>query len=405
MTIRVGNTRARGAVLLEVVLSFGLLLMGMVLVGLQIRAGLDAADSTNLGTQAVMLTDTIIAELDAGVISLEATDDEIKGDFGVKAPGYTWRIRADRADVDDLYMLTLDIGFNRSEVENQINDPALEIDIEDEGTRIIRTAYRLHLTPADVNVERDFGLSPEEIEGLVGDGSTTGGIAGAGDAAGSGDAGGSTANAGANTAISEALSRLGELGVDTSILSYLTDPSGFDPRILSTLPEEEFLGLATVLEMMLGAGATGDDELGSLLAGNLLGGREGRGGRGGRGRGRPGEGGPPGRGPGGERGDDMGEGGPPRRPGAGDTAAQRNADRAAGRSTDRPGAERRGPRRNDEGDDGGPGFDRGEEGDGRGPGFDRGDEGDGRGPGPRRGEEGDDDRGSDRRGAAPRSRR
>jgi len=241
--MRVSRTRLwqrngiAGAVLLEVVISLGLLVFGMAMVGLQVRAGLDAARATNLGTRALMLTDTILAELDAGVIVPDTTDEEVDGDFGIKAPGYSWRIQVEPADADNLYMLTLELGFNQDHVDEQIDDPDLEIDIEDEGTTIVRTAYRLYPKPADIDMERDYGLASEDLEKMFGSASSDGGDAGPG-GAGAGDM----------------ASVASDMGVDLSSLDFLLDAGGFDPRMLSQLPEEEFMQLIDLLEVVLKQG-------------------------------------------------------------------------------------------------------------------------------------------------------
>jgi len=235
------QSSSAGAVLLEVVGSLGLLVFGMAMVGLQVRAGLDAARETNLGTRALMLTDTILAELDAGAIIPDTTDDEVKGDFGVKAPGYTWRIQIERADVENFYMLTLELAFNQEHMDEQIDNPDLEIDIEDDGTTIVRTAYRLYPKPADIDIERDYGPTPEDLEKLLG--STLG------DSGGAGQGGG-----GAGAAAGDMASIASEMGWDLSSLDFLLEPGGFDPRMLSQLPEEEFMQLIELLEVVLKQG-------------------------------------------------------------------------------------------------------------------------------------------------------
>jgi hypothetical protein len=60
-------------------------------------------------------------------------------------------------------MVTLEIGYNRAQADVKIGNPEEETDFELDGTRIIRTAYRLLPIPADVNLSRDFGLSDEEL--------------------------------------------------------------------------------------------------------------------------------------------------------------------------------------------------------------------------------------------------
>jgi hypothetical protein len=72
------DARRRGAVLLEVIVSLGLLVFGMSVVGVQINSALQAARSVGIDTRAMMLTDTLLGELDAGMIRMDANDDEVK---------------------------------------------------------------------------------------------------------------------------------------------------------------------------------------------------------------------------------------------------------------------------------------------------------------------------------------
>jgi len=249
-----------GAVLLEVVLSFGLLVFGMAMVGLQVRAGLDAARATDMGTRALLLMDTLLAELDSGAILVDTTDEETEGDFGIKAPGFTWRIEVEQTDVENLYMLTLELGFNPGHVEAQRDDPDYEIDFEDEGTSIMRTVYRLYPMPADINMERDYGVTSEDMEKLLGMGSSaeSGGDESTGGGArveGGGGGGGGGGAAPAAFGEGDLASLAAEMGVDLSALDFLFDPAGFDPRMLSQMPEEQFAQLMELLETFMPGGA------------------------------------------------------------------------------------------------------------------------------------------------------
>lgn len=259
--------RTRGAMLLEVILSMGLLLFGMVTVGLQIQTGLDMARSSDVATRAIMLADTKLSELDAGLVVPELHDEELKGDFGILYPGFTWYAEVEETDIEDFYMITLKIAYNKDLAKDQIDDPDYEIDFEDEGTRTIRTVYRLWARPAEVDLQRDFGLGDEEMDKFleeldsVGDEQMQNALnqAGLGDLAeGAGES-------------------LGDVIRD---LLMLTDTGGFDPRLLAQLlTEEQFMMVAGLLETAFGrGGADAVERLGDRLPGG--GGR--RGGRGNR---------------------------------------------------------------------------------------------------------------------------
>jgi hypothetical protein len=264
MTSRV-RTGRRGAMLLEVIVSMGLLLFGMVMVGLQINAGLDAARQADIRTRAVMLADSRFAELDSGALVLDELETEIDGDFGIRRqgepaevpyPGYTWRIQVEERDVSGIfetdvestqglvfYALRLDIGYNESQVAEQIADPEYEIEFDDEGRKIVRTVYRLWPKPADINLARDFGMEDEQVEELL-DGLEM------------------AAQQADETGLPDELSGGGEDAMDLSTMVELlrqvmaAGGGGFDPRMLTQLPAEQY-GMATELvDALFGRGDT-----------------------------------------------------------------------------------------------------------------------------------------------------
>jgi len=280
---------APGAVLLEVVVACGLLVFGLAAVGFQITTALDAARSAELGTRALMLADIKLAEVRAAVLRPKRSDDELKGDFGILYPGYTWRITVEPTEIDEFFMITLEIGFNPKLVEDQIDDPDFEIDIEDEGTQIVRTAYCLMPKPADVDLERDFGLDLEEFAGSLGEGGSEGGQDGSG-AAGPGAVAAGTAGPG------RADGHQAILNLVTQFLSehpeIINDAGGIDLDAVAKLPPEELAAVIDLFRDLVGR----SDGIPRGLARRM--GREqpgeGRGGRGGR---RGGEGGELGEGP------------------------------------------------------------------------------------------------------------
>lgn len=250
---RVPRRARHGAILLEVVLALGLLIFGMAVIGAQVRSALAAARECDMGMRAAMLTDTVLAELDANVIRPDLNDDEITGDFGVRAPGFTWRIEIEPCDTPNLFMATIDIGFSADQVADQIASPTYEIDFDDPDVKIVRTAYRLYPTPPDVNMERDYGLTPEDLDLLAGNfGGAVGG--GEGGEGGDGDDGGG-GGMGDLAALAE------QFGIDMTAFDFLFDPAGFDPRNLAMLPEEDFLALATLLEKVFQQGGGALSEL------------------------------------------------------------------------------------------------------------------------------------------------
>jgi hypothetical protein len=323
--IAASASRRRGVMLLEVIVALGLLVFGLSIVGLQINSGLKIAQSNRLHTQAMMLVDSKLDEVEAGVIQPNMLEREVKGDFGIMYPGFSWRMEIDPTEIEGFYLATMTIGYRESAVKDQINDPKKQITFEDADTQTLRTAYRLFPKPADINLERDFGISKEDMDSMLADlsgldpgsdgsgdggGGGGGGMIGGGGAGGGGMAGGGGAAGGGNKQGGGAadgggapggggaagggrtgggrgfvkpgagggpgghgpggggpggggggggLPGIGPLPAGVSqqdlaallkTLMEMSDSGSIDPRMLSQLPEEQFMALAQILETM-----------------------------------------------------------------------------------------------------------------------------------------------------------
>ncbi len=285
----------RGVMLLEVIVALGILVFGLAMVGLQINSGLQVAQKNRLYTQAAMLVDSKLDEVEAGVVQPDLIEQEVKGDFGILYPGYTWRVEIHPTEIEDFYMAEIQIGYRQGAVEEQIRDPKSVIDIEDQDTKILRTAYRLFPKPADINLERDYGITQEDMDAMLADlggldtggggtggGGTGGGITGGGGRPGGGGmanagggpgAGGPVAGGGRSRGfvrpgagggpggggggaggdlpdgLPPGMDREAMLALLQSLLQ-MSDSGSFDPRMLQQLPEEEFMALAEILESL-----------------------------------------------------------------------------------------------------------------------------------------------------------
>lgn len=266
---------ARGAVLLEVLIALALLIFGLAVVGMQVNKGLDAARAADIGTKGVMLAETKMAELNSGVIVPQDNNDEIKGDFGMLYPGYTWRFKFQPTEVNDFLSVELDIGYSAKQAKMQLDNPDQRLDFDDEGVRVVENVYRLAPIPADVNFERDFGFSKADFDKAQEQADQNG----AGGGAATGGGGGGQAG-----------------GMDMSQLIALLGPllagGSFDPRMIANLPAEQLAQIQPFLQSLLGTGKVdAKGPLENLVQGGGGGrGRFGRGPRGDRnGNGPPGE--------------------------------------------------------------------------------------------------------------------
>lgn len=275
--------RRRGAVLLEVVVSIGILLMSMAVVGLVFRNGQLSIHRAERITRAMLLTEQLLVELDTNILELD--EQELVGSFEVEAEnGMAYRIEIN-PDINHEGLLRVDLDIF-------LGDPD---GADGERVRILST-HVFRPLPMGLDFERDFGFDQEQIDQLTD--AIPGGVA-------------------------------------------VLDPTNFDPRDLAGLDLDtlveilpalmEALGLSlgsAQLTQMMQAASQGD--IGSLQAmgqaagvntnagalqpgGGGLGGRAGDNRGGGQGR-RPGAG----RGEGGERGQGgFGQGGGGRGQGAG----------------------------------------------------------------------------------------
>lgn len=259
------RTHRPGAILLEVLISIALMAFSLAVIGLQISTSLESARKNQLWTTAIVLTETKMAELQAGAVAFKPTDQQVAGYFGIRYPGFSWRIGIEPCDIENLYMMTLQIGFNPSVIESQIANPDMEIDFEDEGTTIVRTVYRLVPKPADLDLNRDFGVDLEGLQEQMGSGGGEGG--------GEGGEGGSGGNAGNElwNLITEFLTQHPEI---------LNDNGGIDLEAVKNLPPEDFQAAMQILEQFVGRGSQISqlqEQLGDALGEGDDNGRGGRG--------------------------------------------------------------------------------------------------------------------------------
>ena len=106
------NMVGRGAALLEVVLSVGVLATAMAFIGAQLQAGLTSAGVSRDRTEALMLAEMVLAELDMDRMTPsldEQADAALTGDFGGRYPGYQWSVSVDKTPVDGLNLVTVTI--------------------------------------------------------------------------------------------------------------------------------------------------------------------------------------------------------------------------------------------------------------------------------------------------------
>ena len=155
----------RAVVLLEIIISIAILALGMVAIGGQIRQALRAAQRADRLARGVMLAESIVTELDSGLIFPER---EQEGDFymlgfGAQYDGWAWRLLIDESPY--LGRNDRDQGMFLVSVEVYYGDLELTGDDLDAKERVY-SVYTLRPKPSSVNLVEDLGLDPEDLEAL-----------------------------------------------------------------------------------------------------------------------------------------------------------------------------------------------------------------------------------------------
>lgn len=237
-----------GLMLLEVLVSMALLLLAMAVVGGQVRSSLSVADTVNINSRAVLLADSKISEVAAGVLHPKL-DDETRGNFGIAFPGYTWRMRVEPSEIDDtaFFAVRLEIGFNPRAIPLQTADPAAEIDFEDDGTVIVHTVYRLMPRPADLDLGRDFGLPLDKLQEMAASSPVQDKEDGEGEGGGSGRQQGGIGDP------AELIDLI--MGFLSAHPEILTDTGSINMDAISELPAEDFRLAMRILQHFVGRGS------------------------------------------------------------------------------------------------------------------------------------------------------
>ena len=156
-------SRRRGALLLEVILALTILFMGMSIIGIQLQTSIKIGYDNERRTQALLLAEAKLAQLDSGAINLEremGADGVMEGDFGKSFPGYFFRFTMEEHDdLEDVFEVTTEILYGPPEDDLEPGD------IED--AEAVLVLYSFRATPPTLNLQRDFGVSDEQIEELT----------------------------------------------------------------------------------------------------------------------------------------------------------------------------------------------------------------------------------------------
>ncbi len=199
--------RRRAVVLLEVVISLGILVLAMGVIGMAFNNGNYRIHRAEEQIQALLMTERLIAEMDTKILDLEELlgedgtgEGELSGTFGAESiAGLSWRMKAESSqEIEGLLKIDFFI---------YMGDPE-----DDEDRQFVMHTRVFRPEPRGIDFERDFGLDEDQIQTLL-------------------DAipGGAT----------------------------MVDPTNFDPRSLAQMPLDDLIELLPTLMQAFGGNLGG----------------------------------------------------------------------------------------------------------------------------------------------------
>lgn len=140
--------------LLEVVISLGILLVAMGVIGLAFNNGRQKVEFAERMIRAMLMTEKLVAEMDTDLLDLE--DREQSGWFGGESiPGMSWRVEVNPADQIP-GMLEIDISIYMGDPDGSADERQLLL-----FTRVER------IEPRGIDFEKDFGMDEDQIAQLT----------------------------------------------------------------------------------------------------------------------------------------------------------------------------------------------------------------------------------------------
>ena len=96
-------------------LALSLLVLGLATIGAQVQRSFDTTYDSHRTLRAMNLVESKLAELEAELIPNieEALEDELEEEFGRLFPDFGWRLRIDPTQTPELWLVRLDILYQR----------------------------------------------------------------------------------------------------------------------------------------------------------------------------------------------------------------------------------------------------------------------------------------------------
>jgi general secretion pathway protein I len=109
--------RINGFTLIEVLIAMVMVVVGMVLLSQAFSAGLRAVSVADRSSQAQLLAEQKISELE--VLSFSSLQSD-SGDFGDEYPGYTWQTEVSGTDWDNMKKVILTVSWTHENTARSI---------------------------------------------------------------------------------------------------------------------------------------------------------------------------------------------------------------------------------------------------------------------------------------------
>jgi len=148
----------RAVVLLEVVVSLGILILAMGVIGLAFNNGNYRVHRAEEQIQALIMTERLIAEMDTKILDLEEMGEgsgEKSGAFGEESiAGLSWRMIVEPSQRID--------GLLKVDFFIYMGDPD-----DDDNRQFVMHTRVFRPEPRGIDFERDFGLDEDQIQLLM----------------------------------------------------------------------------------------------------------------------------------------------------------------------------------------------------------------------------------------------
>lgn len=102
------NRLVRAGVLLEAILALLLIAMGIGAIGTLLRSTMQSVRQSQIRTRAMLLAESKLAELQAGLLDLTEQDS---GDFDDRPPGFTWSMTVEPTITPELQLVSIDLNY------------------------------------------------------------------------------------------------------------------------------------------------------------------------------------------------------------------------------------------------------------------------------------------------------